>query len=207
MENNETVFKLERTVLFSPTQRCLNGPEGTVVILTENNIRFLQLLLSGVTEKEQIINQVWREQRGAVSESSYYGQLYMLRKAFVQVGLKESLIHTIPRKGARYTGSVEQIAVCNKREQQQNSHNIQSISADNTLTDDTLVENRQISTPSLPIKNAITLVPQSPVKQSFLQSHRWKKLISLLAFFSFCWLSFLSVLIIIILFSGNNSPH
>lgn len=207
MENKETVFKLERTVLFSPAQRCLNGPEGTVVILTENNIRFLQLLLSGVTEKEQIINQVWREQRGAVSESSYYGQLYMLRKAFVQVGLKESLIHTIPRKGVRYTGSVEQIAVCNKREQQQNSHNIQSITADNTLTDDTLVENRQISTPSLPIKNASTLVPQSPVKQSFLQSHRWKKLISLLAFFSFCWLSFLSVLIVIILFSGNNSPH
>ncbi|WP_145572620.1 winged helix-turn-helix domain-containing protein [Yersinia mollaretii] len=207
MENKETVFKLERTVLFSPAQRCLNGPEGTVVILTENNIRFLQLLLSGVTAKEQIINQVWREQRGAVSESSYYGQLYMLRKAFVQVGLKESLIHTIPRKGVRYTGSVEQIVVCNKKEQQQNSHNIQSITADNTLTDDTLVENRQISTPSLPIKNAITLVSQPPVKQSFLQSHRWKKLISLLAFFSFCWLSFLSVLIIIILFNGNNSPH
>lgn len=206
MENNETVFKLERTVLFSPTQRCLNGPEGTVVILTENNIRFLQLLLSGVTEKEQIINQVWREQRGAVSESSYYGQLYMLRKAFVQVGLKESLIHTIPRKGVRYTGSVEQIAVCNKKEQQ-NSHNIQSITADNTLTDDTLVENRQISTPSLPIKNAITPVYQPPVKQSFLQSYRWKKLISLLAFFSFCWLSFLSVLIVIILFNGGGTSH
>lgn len=206
MENNETVFKLERTVLFSPTQRCLNGPEGTVVILTENNIRFLQLLLSGVTEKEQIINQVWREQRGAVSESSYYGQLYMLRKAFVQVGLKESLIHTIPRKGVRYTGSVEQIAVCNKKEQQ-NSHNIQSITADNTLTDDTLVENRQISTPSLPIKNAITPVYQPPVKQSFLQSYRWKKLISLLAFFSFCWLSFLSVLIVIILFNSDGTSH
>lgn len=206
MENNETVFKLERTVLFSPTQRCLNGPEGAVVILTENNIRFLQLLLSGVTEKEQIINQVWREQRGAVSESSYYGQLYMLRKAFVQVGLKESLIHTIPRKGVRYTGSVEQIAVCNKKEQQ-NSHNIQSITADNTLTDDTLVENRQISTPSLPIKNAITPVYQPPVKQSFLQSYRWKKLISLLAFFSFCWLSFLSVLIVIILFNGDGTSH
>lgn len=72
METNEIVFKLEGTVLFSPAQRCLNGPNGLVVMLTENNLRFLELLLNGVTEKEQIINQVWKEQRGAVSESSYF---------------------------------------------------------------------------------------------------------------------------------------
>ncbi|EPN8812014.1 winged helix-turn-helix domain-containing protein [Yersinia enterocolitica] len=127
METNEIVFKLEGTVLFSPAQRCLNGPNGLVVMLTENNLRFLQLLLNGVTEKEQIINQVWKEQRGAVSESSYYGQLYMLRKAFIQVGLKESLIHTIPRKGVRYTGSVSQITVYKEPEKQQDNNDIQQI--------------------------------------------------------------------------------
>ncbi|WP_145521039.1 winged helix-turn-helix domain-containing protein [Yersinia mollaretii] len=196
METNEIVFKLEGKVLFSPTQRCLNGPEGTVVILTENNIRFLQLLLSGVTEKEQIINQVWREQRGAVSESSYYGQLYMLRKAFVQVGLNESLIHTIPRKGVRYTGTVNQITVCHEAEQQQSESHHQIIS-----------NNTPIASPPILIKNPPSQISPPQVKPNFLQSYRWKKLISLLAFFSFCWLSFLSVLIIIILFNGNNSPH
>ncbi|MDN0118881.1 hypothetical protein QVN83_07850 [Yersinia frederiksenii] len=201
METNEIVFKLEGTVLFSPSQRCLNGPDGSVVILTENNLRFLQLLLNGVTEKEKIINQVWKEQRGAVSESSYYGQLYMLRKAFLQVGLKESLIHTIPRKGVRYTGSVSQIEVCKKTENPQDSDATEQIVA--------ITEQPQINTIPLPANSMAALAnqTQSHTKQSFLQSYRWKKLISLLALFSFCWLSFLSILVIIILFNGDKSNY
>ncbi|MFV8759099.1 winged helix-turn-helix domain-containing protein [Yersinia enterocolitica] len=196
METNEIVFKLEGTVLFSPAQRCLNGPNGLVVMLTENNLRFLQLLLNGVTEKEQIINQVWKEQRGAVSESSYYGQLYMLRKAFIQVGLKESLIHTIPRKGVRYTGSVNQITVYKGPEKQQDNNDIQQIAI--------LPAPPQIDIPSLAPESVIPQTPQIVSKQNFLQSYRWKKLISLLAFFSFCWLSFLSALVIIILLGGDK---
>lgn len=196
MEINEIVFKLEGTVLFSPAQRCLNGPNGSIVMLTENNLRFLQLLLNGVTEKEQIINQVWKEQRGAVSESSYYGQLYMLRKAFIQVGLKESLIHTIPRKGVRYTGSVSQIMTSKESENQ-------STSDDNNKAV-SLPAPSQIATPEILKNNVIPEIDPIYIKQSFLQSNRWKKLISLLAFFSFCWLSFLSVLVIIILLGGNK---
>ncbi|CNG89632.1 winged helix-turn-helix domain-containing protein [Yersinia enterocolitica] len=196
METNEIVFKLEGTVLFSPAQRCLNGPNGLVVMLTENNLRFLQLLLNGVTEKEQIINQVWKEQRGAVSESSYYGQLYMLRKAFIQVGLKESLIHTIPRKGVRYTGSVSQITVYKEPEKQQDNNDIQQMAIFPTAP--------QIDIPSLPPESVIPQTLQPASKQNFLQSYRWKKLISLLAFFSFCWLSFLSALVIIILLGGDK---
>ncbi|HHH0003954.1 TPA: transcriptional regulator [Yersinia enterocolitica] len=196
METNEIVFKLEGTVLFSPAQRCLNGPNGLVVMLTENNLRFLQLLLNGVTEKEQIINQVWKEQRGAVSESSYYGQLYMLRKAFIQIGLKESLIHTIPRKGVRYTGSVSQITVYKEPEKQQDNNDIQQIAI--------LPAPPQIDIPSLPPESVIPQTLQPASKQNFLQSYRWKKLISLLAFFSFCWLSFLSALVIIILLGGDK---
>ncbi|UXD26617.1 hypothetical protein FORC065_3883 [Yersinia enterocolitica] len=177
METNEIVFKLEGTVLFSPAQRCLNGPNGLVVMLTENNLRFLQLLLSGVTEKEQIINQVWKEQRGAVSESSYYGQLYMLRKAFIQVGLKESLIHTIPRKGVRYTGSVSQITVYKEPEKQQDNNDIQQMAIFPTAP--------QIDIPSLLPESVIPQTLQPASKQNFLQSYRWKKLISLLAFFLF----------------------
>lgn len=196
MEINEIVFKLEGTVLFSPAQRCLNGPNGSVVMLTENNLRFLQLLLNGVTEKEQIINQVWKEQRGAVSESSYYGQLYMLRKAFTQVGLKESLIHTIPRKGVRYTGSVSQVMTSKDSENQSTS--------DDNHKAMSLLAPSQIATPEIPTNNVIPEIDPVYIKHSFLQSNRWKKLISLLAFFSFCWLSFLSVLVIIILLGGNK---
>ncbi|MBS0053999.1 hypothetical protein [Yersinia sp. Marseille-Q3913] len=194
METNQIVFKLEETVLFSPAQRCLNGPNGTIAILTENNIRFLKLLLSGVTEKEQIINQVWKEQRGAVSESSYYGQLYMLRKAFVQVGLKESLIHTIPRKGVRYIGTVNQITLSNEATEQPQ----QSETSITTTAEPTPVALSSSMT------SVVAQVALPPAKPGFLQSYRWKKLISLLAFFSFCWLSFLSILVVIIIFHGDN---
>ncbi len=97
-------FTLEERVIFSPSERCLTGADGSVAELTENNRRFLLLLLNGVTAKEKIINSVWQEQRGTISESSYYGQLYMLRNAFSRVGLKKSLIRTIPRKGVQYVG-------------------------------------------------------------------------------------------------------
>ncbi|MGL4485592.1 MAG: winged helix-turn-helix domain-containing protein [Yersinia sp. (in: enterobacteria)] len=194
MEVNEIVFKLEGTVLFSPAQRCLNGPNGSVAILTENNLRFLQLLLNGVTEKEQIINQVWKEQRGAISESSYYGQLYMLRKAFVQVGLKESLIHTIPRKGVRYIGSVSQVTLNQQPEEQQYNNNQAPLVPDM----------HQVDVVAAAFSNTVIPVSEPVIKQNFLQSYRWKKLISLLAFFSFCWLSFLSVLIIIILLNRDS---
>ncbi len=196
METNEIVFKLEGTVLFSPAQRCLNGPDGSVVILTENNLRFLQLLLEGITEKELIINQVWKEQRGAVSESSYYGQLYMLRKAFVQVGLNESLIHTIPRKGVRYTGSVSQMMASKESENQSKNNDNHNVM--------TFPDPSQIATLTVPTHSVVSQVAPIHIKQSFLQSNHWKKLISLLAFFSFCWLSFLSVLVIIILLGGNK---
>lgn len=196
METNEIVFELEGTVLFSPAQRCLNGPNGSVVILTENNLRFLQLLLEGVTEKELIINQVWKEQRGAISESSYYGQLYMLRKAFIQVGLNESLIHTIPRKGVRYTGSVSQVMTSKGQEKQSKIDDNHEVIAPPTLS--------HIATLAVPTHSAISPVAPVHIKQSFLQSNRWKKLISLLAFFSFCWLSFLSALVIIILLDRSK---
>ncbi|CRY71183.1 winged helix-turn-helix domain-containing protein [Yersinia pseudotuberculosis] len=195
MEKNEIVFKLEGAVLFSPEKRCLSGPGGTVAVLTENNLRFLQLLLNGVTEKEEIINEVWKEQRGAISESSYYGQLYMLRKAFLQVGLKESLIHTIPRKGVRYTGSISQVAINSNPENQQSSETANSVSIMHDLA--------PLVVATIPTDAGTMTLSSPPTKQSFLHSHRWKKLISLLAVFSFCWLSFLSALVIIILLKGE----
>ncbi|HFF7163815.1 TPA: hypothetical protein ACGEGE_002841, partial [Yersinia enterocolitica] len=62
----------------------------------------------------------------------------------------------------------------------------------------------QIDIPSLPPESVIPQTLQPASKQNFLQSYRWKKLISLLAFFSFCWLSFLSALVIIILLGGDK---
>jgi DNA-binding winged helix-turn-helix (wHTH) protein len=107
MKYNHLEFNLENRVRFLPGKGCLVNHQGEVVSLPENSLRFLLLLLEGVTEKEVIIDEVWREQKGAISESSYYGQLHTLRNAFLQVGLAKNLIRTIPRKGVRYVGLVE----------------------------------------------------------------------------------------------------
>lgn len=100
------MFTLDKGVMFLPEKRCLVARDSTVIELSENSYRFLLLLIRGETDKQDLINQVWSEQRGAVSESSYYRQLYLLRKAFTQVGLSNALIKTIPRRGVKYIGDV-----------------------------------------------------------------------------------------------------
>lgn len=106
VSKDDSIFILGDGIRFEPEKRCLINDFGTVINLPENSYRFLLLLLEGETDKQNIINQVWHEQRGSVSDSSYYGQIYMLRKSFDQIGLSSSLIKTIPRKGVKYMGSV-----------------------------------------------------------------------------------------------------
>ncbi|AKA38254.1 hypothetical protein NE897_10125 [Yersinia ruckeri] len=181
--NTENEFELENGVIFSPARRYLHGPDAPPVILTENNIRFLQLLLNGITDKESIINEVWKEQNGAISESSYYGQIYMLRKAFNQVGLNESLIHTIPRKGVRYIGSAMPLLV--------------------TEANDILGKNKHplISTTTLHAVNLGDDEKTAATKMFRMNTyHRWKKIFFYsLTFLATCWLSSLTILIIIYL--------
>ncbi|MGQ8774479.1 winged helix-turn-helix domain-containing protein [Serratia sp. NA_112.1] len=106
MDQENQMFTLDQGVQFIPAKRCLVATGGKVIELSENSYRFLLLLLKGETDKQNLINQVWSEQRGSVSESSYYGQLYLLRKAFSLAGLPNTLIKTIPRKGVKYVGYV-----------------------------------------------------------------------------------------------------
>jgi DNA-binding winged helix-turn-helix (wHTH) protein len=72
--NEGKTFLLDKNVMFLPSKRRLVSEDNRVVELTENNYRFLSLLLTGETDKQAIIDFVWQEQNGSVSESSYYGQ-------------------------------------------------------------------------------------------------------------------------------------
>lgn len=102
----ELLYTLDNGVTFIPEKRRLVTQHGISIELSENSYRFLLLLLNGETDKQKIIDRVWSEQKGSVSESSYYGQLYLLRRSFNEVGLSHSLIKTIPRKGVKYMGEV-----------------------------------------------------------------------------------------------------
>ncbi|GKX63301.1 membrane protein [Pragia fontium] len=188
-----TKFKLENGVEFSPSERCLIGPDGTVLELTENSLRFLILLLNGVTEKEKLIHQVWKEQSGAISESSYYGQLYTLRKAFSQVGLKETLIRTIPRKGAQYVGKVTKVVMENP------SSVTEEVSVSTSSPQQTTVDSVQprVVDQNWCDKEKAETVNVAP--RGILAESRLNKFASLLAVVAVCWLSILSVLTVYIL--------
>lgn len=187
-------FKLENDVEFSPSERCLIGADGTVLELTENSLRFLILLLNGVTEKEKLIHQVWKEQSGAISESSYYGQLYALRKAFSQVGLRETLIRTIPRKGAQYVGKVTKIATEKP-----------DFTPEKVLHSSAQPEPESVTPPIQHREDAPVAITEKrenerlPKPATLFSDRRWNFLVSLLAVVAVCWLSTLSVLIIYIL--------
>ncbi|NIH92209.1 DNA-binding winged helix-turn-helix (wHTH) protein [Enterobacter asburiae] len=172
-------YTLENDVIFSPRKRSLITKSGIAIELSENSYRFLILLLNGETDKHKIINQVWAEQNGAVSESSYYGQLYLLRRSFIEAGLPDSLIKTIPRKGVKYMGNVVK-TVPAKDDEDKHKHLKMSPLHDVKIIDD--------PSPSAQKKAAINA---SSIE--WYHSKGWNVFISILTALTVCWLLFLTI--------------
>lgn len=191
VSKDDTIFILGDGIRFEPDKRCLINDFGTVINLPENSYRFLLLLLEGETDKQNIINQVWHEQRGSASDSSYYGQIYMLRKSFDQIGLSSAFIKTIPRKGVKYMGNV-------LREKKFLADN----GSDSRL-------------PALPLATSVGISDEftSPAEnigyshhqetsssgKEWFHSRRWNVFISILSLLAVCWISTLVVVVILFL--------
>lgn len=184
--SDSLIFMLDNGVRFFPARRYITARSGTVINLTENSYRFLMLLLKGETDKQSIINQVWYEQRGAVSDSSYYGQIYSLRKMLDQVGISSSMIKTLPRRGVKYMGKVEAI--------------VDDSGISSGVSDDNLPEKLQAEK-----SNVITVVSESsamktlPPETSWFNSKHFHILVTIIAVISVCWLSTLLVAVFIFL--------
>ncbi len=58
MEISEIAFKLEWRVLFPPSERCLYGADGSVAILTKNNVIFLHCFLMVLQKRKLLIRSV-----------------------------------------------------------------------------------------------------------------------------------------------------
>lgn len=181
-------FSLEKGVHFYPESRCITTSAGNTIELPENSYRFLTLLLEGESDKQKIISEVWREQRGLVSDSSYYGQIYNLRKALEAAGLSGGLIKTIPRRGVRYLGKVDK-RICESTDS--NEHlNDNNINEEDIVTDihnDNFIYEKRTS-----IDNNHTSIEWYKTKQ-------WGAFISVLAVLAVCWLTTLIFLFFIII--------
>lgn len=177
--DDELSYSLGNGVTLLPEKRYITNQEGIVFPLTENNYRFLMLLIKGETDKQNIINQVWHEQAGAVSDSSYYGQIYMLRKAFDMLGLSGTLIKTIPRKGVKYMGKVSfknPSPAATRREPEQAEAPPAPLPA---------------SSSSVNVAGEINAASQPAKGKSveWYNSWRWNTLITTLAVLAVCWLT------------------
>lgn len=176
------IYTLDKGVRFIPAKRCLIALNGSVIELSENSLRLLLLLLEGETDKSNLINQVWVEQRGSVSESSYYGQLYLLRKSFRQVGLPESLIKTIPRKGVKYVGFVTSEMFIESISQQTLSHP-QDIPVESNELHSTILKNKNVLPSEVMHKSLKSTI------NDWYQSRSWHLFVSVLAVIAVCWLT------------------
>ncbi|MBA0210491.1 MULTISPECIES: transcriptional regulator [Pectobacterium] len=176
---DDVIFTLDNGVRFMPGKRCVISESGIVASLSENSYRFLVLLVTGETDKQEIISQVWYEQRGLVTDSSYYGQIYILRKALELVGLSGDLIKTVPRKGVIFLGKA-----------------VQEGSLDEYLVEHPLPDEMTVVSPvrskifSLENHNAS---PKKNKLSEWCNSPVWNKIISILAILSVCWLTTLTI--------------
>ena len=181
-------FMLDNDVRFFPLQRYITTSTGLAISLTENSHRFLMLLLKGETDKQSIINQVWYEQRGAVSDSSYYGQIYALRKVLEQVGISSSMIKTLPRRGVKYMGKVVMIA----DDSDDSASCIQPGQPDEPRdgkADDVTINKVKLT--GLPVMENV------PPEGTWIKSRHFHLLVSVLAVIAVCWLSTLVVAFLI----------
>jgi DNA-binding winged-HTH domains len=189
-DTESVVFILDNGVKFFPDRRYVMGSAGQIINLSENSYRFLTLLLKGETDKQNIINQVWHEQRGSVSDSSYYGQIYALRKSLDMAGISVSVIKTLPRRGVKYMGKVEII--------QDITSVLPTISAqpEEPLT---RPDNNPLSMESshLAQNNTLYDTGKNLSGGSRVNSRHWNLMITILAIIAVCWLSTLVVAIFI----------
>lgn len=198
-EKEDVMFTLDKGVRFIPSKRCLIAAGGGVIGLSENNYRFLVLLLEGETDKQKIIKKVWHEQRGSVSESSYYGQLYLLRRAFNLVGLPHSLIKTIPRKGVKYIGYVASETVSDKAILDDIAEAEPFILEDDNANDNILDSVNSLKTKESADKHHLEGKTLRSTMGSWYQTRSWNIFVTTLAVLAVCWLTTIIFFMILIL--------
>lgn len=114
---NATKFLLDGRVLFDSARMTLSHQEK-IVRLSESECHLLLAFWLGLYKKEEIINFVWKNRSGCVSESSYYKLINQLRNNFSRVGLNASDIVTHPRVGITLSITLTSIdKVCDIQQQ------------------------------------------------------------------------------------------
>ncbi|MFC4489762.1 transcriptional regulator [Chromobacterium sp.] len=95
-------FHIEDKVIFDPDAGSLQPGDQEKIILKYNEAQLLKLLLSGLFEKNELIDKVWG--KTVVTDSSYHKLVFDLRAQLEKSGLDPKIVKTIPRRGCQFVG-------------------------------------------------------------------------------------------------------
>lgn len=95
LENESIHFDIDKnTITFKK--------DKIAVALTELQARMIFILLTGVTNKRDIIKMVWQDNHIAITDNNYHQLIYQCRALFNRHGIPSHVIKTIPRHGAKF---------------------------------------------------------------------------------------------------------
>lgn len=105
---DEKSLLIAKKVIFDSAKMTLTNGDK-IIKISESETNLLLAFYRGIYKKEDIINFVWKNRAGCVSESSYYKLINQMRNNFVLVGLNAADIVTRPRIGVSLSLALEPI--------------------------------------------------------------------------------------------------
>lgn len=98
LDNESVYFDIDKnTITFKK--------DKVVITLTELQGRLVFILLTGVTNKRDIIRMVWQDNHISITDNNYHQLIYQCRAVFNRHGIPSHVLKTIPRHGAKFNYS------------------------------------------------------------------------------------------------------
>lgn len=94
---NITYF--ENEILVLDVQKLILKKEKKEISLSKNQTRLIDFLIKGVTQKDELIHLLWKENPRKSTENSYNQLVFKTRSVLIDNGLPADFLITIPRYG------------------------------------------------------------------------------------------------------------
>lgn len=95
LENESVYFDVDNNTITFKRDKI-------AVALTELQARLIFILLTGVTNKRDIIRMVWPDSHVSITDNNYHQLIYQCRALFNRHGIPSHVLKTIPRHGAKF---------------------------------------------------------------------------------------------------------
>ena len=137
--DEESLLIAKKVIFDSARMTLANG--NKVIKISESETKLLLAFYRGIYKKEDIIDFVWKNRAGCVSESSYYKLINQMRNNFSLIGLKAADIVTRPRIGVSLSLPLEPF----KKERSEAGENTRDTTRDKDSRQTHLAENKHKS--------------------------------------------------------------